>query len=439
MESYDLIIIGSGPGGYSTAATAAASGMKVMICERAELGGTCLNRGCIPTKALCHTATIALQMVQAAKEGLIAPEVPSIDFAAAMQRKAGIVAQLREGVEMTLKDVTIIHGEASFTSPSTVEINGTEYTAPQIIVATGSRPATLDIPGAELAIDSDALLNTTTLPESIVITGAGVIGMEFASILSALGVKTTVVEYCREILPPLDADIAKRLRTILKRRGINIITSATVKAIHPGLTVEYESKGRTSAIDADAVLMAVGRRPVLPAGLTELGVTLDRRGFIEVDSSMRTSIPGIYAVGDVNGRCMLAHAAEAQGRVAIGHPMNLDVIPSAVFTYPECAMAGPTEEQCRNTGLDIITGQATFRANGKAVAMGETDGLIKVIAMRDGARIIACHICGPHAADLIAEPALAIAHGLTAADLLTTIHAHPTLSEVLPRALESMR
>lgn len=427
--THDLIIIGAGPGGYETAAGAARLGLRVLIIERRHPGGTCLNCGCIPTKALCRSAETAAELRAA---GLPAPS-----FLDAVKRKDEIVAQLREGVMTELRDVDYLHGEARFISPRVIEVDSNRYTAPKIIVATGSSPVSLPIPGSELALDSDALLSLTTLPASIAIIGGGVVGVEFASILASFGVKVSLLEYCREILPSFDADIAKRLRMTLKRRGINIITQAQVTAIHPGFTIDYLAKGRQSVLESDMVLMAVGRHPVIPDSLLQLGVKTDR-GAILVDDDMQTSIPGIYAIGDVNGRCMLAHAATAQGRVALGLDQPLDPIPSAVFTVPECAMVGLTEEQCRQAHLDYIVGTATFRANGKAMTMGQPDGLVKTIVERTSLQLLGCHICGPHAADLIAEPTLAISAELPATAITRTIHAHPTLAEALTSALSPL-
>lgn len=439
MTAYDLIIIGAGPGGYETAAEAAAMGLNVLLVERDHPGGTCLNRGCIPTKALCRSAEVMADVRRAAAFGVNLPEgAVSFDLAAAQERKARVVGELREGIMELLRDVTYLHGEARFTDARTIEVAGESYTAPRIIVATGSAPALLPVEGAELAMTSDDLLNATSLPESIAIIGGGVIGMEFASMLAAVGVAVTLVEYCPEILPAFDGEIAKRLRMMLKRRGVKTVTGAAVTAItalERGYRVSYTAKGREQGVEAATVLMAVGRRPVLPEGLTETGVATDRRGFITVDERMQTSVEGIYAVGDVNGRCMLAHAATAQGRVALGLDQRLDPVPSVVFTLPECAAVGLTEEQCQQRDIDFTVGRATFRANGKAMAMDEPDGLVKMIVERTTRRILGCHICGPHASDLIAEPALAIAAGLTADTVASTIHAHPTLAESLAAAL----
>lgn len=440
MERFDLIVIGAGPGGYEAAAEAAALGRKVAVIERDELGGTCLNRGCIPTKALCRSAEVALTIGNSAEFGISSGE-PVIDLPQIMTRKEQILAGLRESVGMVLKDVTIIRGEAKFITASIVDVNGESYTAPEIFIATGSRPAALDIPGKELAMSSDELLSIQTLPKSLIIIGGGVIGMEFASIFSAFGVKVTVLEYCKEILPPFDAEIAKRLRTALKRRGIEIVTAAQVTAIEPGMIVSYDVKGKTKTAEADQVLMAVGRKAVLPEGLAELGVRIER-GAIAVDDNMKVLFDGsdpsdvtLYAIGDVNGRCMLAHAAYMHGLVALGKARLTDIIPAAVFTQPECAMVGLTEEKCNAEGREIKIGKAMFRANGKALAMGEPDGLVKIIADAKTDELLGCHICGAHAADLVQEVATAMTAGLKASAISDAVHAHPTLTEVVKAAV----
>ena len=432
MNQADLIIIGAGPGGYETAAEAAAEGLNVVIIERAELGGTCLNRGCIPTKALCRSAQVALDVKEASAYGVDVNGF-TLNYPAAAARKDEVVAQLRQGVEMALSRCTVVCGEARFVEPRIVAVGEESYTAPKIIIATGSSPARLPIPGADLAVDSDRLLSMTSFPERVTIIGGGVIGMEFASILSAFGVAVTVVEYCKEILPPFDKDISKRLKMALSKRGINIITSAAVTEINPDLTVVYEAKGKQAEVASDLVVMAVGRRPVLPAGIDCTGITVGRRG-IEVDDNMMTSVEGIYAIGDVNGRCMLAHAASAQGRRVLGKPVDLDVVPSAVFTTPECAMVGLTEEQCKERQLPFKSAKALFRANGKALAMNESEGLVKMIVNTETRMILGCHICGPHAADLIQEVALAMARALPVDAIADTIHGHPTLGEAVQQA-----
>ena len=437
---FDIIIIGAGPGGYETAAEAAAHGLTVGIVERDQMGGTCLNRGCIPTKALCRNAEVVNLMREAEVWGVKTGEM-AFDYAPVFERKEAVVKQLREGVEMLMgaPGITAIKGEASLKDANTVVVNGEEYQAKSIIIATGSAPRGLPIEGADLAMTSDDILAMETLPKSLCIVGGGVIGMEFAAVFSTFGVEVTVIEYCKEILPPFDKDVAKRLKTVLSKRGIKIITSAAVNGItkcEDGLTVTYELKGKPQSVTCEKVLMSVGRQPVLPQGLDAVGVTVGRRG-IEVDDNMMTNVKGVYAIGDVNGRMMLAHAASAQGQRALNailgkaDEIKLDIVPSAVFTVPELAMVGLTEEQCAEKGLDVTVKKSFFRSNGKAVAMNETDGLIKMIVDNATRQIVGCHICGAHAADLIQEVVTAMNAGATVDLLSRSIHGHPTLSEVM--------
>lgn len=444
MEQTDLIIIGAGPGGYETAIEAVKLGKKVTLIERAEPGGTCLNRGCIPTKALCRSAEVAMTLSSATDHGF-APVNPTVDFATIMNRKYRIVGELRDGVKSLLRDVNIVNGEAKFKSRSVVEVNSVDYTAPEIIIATGSQPSRLPIKGGETALTSDEILALDTLPKSLCVIGGGVIGMEFASIFAALGSTVTVIEYCKEILPPFDSEIAKRLRMAMKRRGIEIITGAEVKSIDNGSTVNYIAKGKEKSIEAEAVLMAVGRRPVIPDGLAAIGVKFNR-GAIAVNPTDMTVLfddshesatddSKLYAIGDVNGLCMLAHAATMHGKVALGLRSLTDVIPSAVFTSPECAMVGLTEDVYISAGRNIKIGKATFRSNGKALAMGEPDGLVKIIVDADSDKIIGCHICGAHAADLVQEVATVMQAGLPVSAITDTVHAHPTLGETVLAAI----
>lgn len=441
---FDIIIIGAGPGGYETAADAAAHGLNVAIVERDLMGGTCLNRGCIPTKALCRNAEVINLMREAEVWGMKTGEM-TFDYAPVFERKEAVVKQLREGVEMLMgaPGITVIKGEASLKDANTVVVNGEEYQAGNIIIATGSAPRGLPIEGADLAMTSDDILAMETLPKSLCIVGGGVIGMEFAAVFSTFGVEVTVIEYCKEILPPFDKDVAKRLKTVLSKRGIKIITSAAVNGItqgEDGMTVTYELKGKPQSVTCEKVLMSVGRQPVLPQGLDTVGVTVGRRG-IEVDDNMMTNVKGVYAIGDVNGRMMLAHAASAQGLRALhailgkADEIKLDIVPSAVFTVPELAMVGLTEDQCAEQGLDVTVKKAFFRSNGKAVAMNETDGLLKMIVDNATRQIVGCHICGAHAADLIQEVVTAMNAGATVDLLARSIHGHPTLSEVVLAAV----
>lgn len=425
----DIIIVGAGPGGYETAVEAAASGLKVILVERGQLGGTCLNSGCIPTKALCHSAAVALELRNA---GL---GIPQGFFAGAVARRDAVVSELRSGVATLLKDVEIINAEASLTPDGAVEAGGRILRAPRVIIATGSRPSIpSSIEGAENLLTSDDLLKLTSLPASMIIIGGGVIGLEFASIFSLLGVEVTVVEFCPEIIPAFDSEIAKRLRMTLKRRGVRIMVSSEVRSVTPDGVVECLEKGRQRTLSAEVVAIAAGRRPVLPPGTEACGIATER-GAIVVDGSMQTSRPGFYAIGDVTGRIMLAHYAAAQGRVALGLPCCLSVVPSAVFTIPECAAVGLTEAECAEKGFDVAIGRAGFRANGKAMAEDAPDGIAKLIFNRSDRRLLGAHILGAHASDLITAATVAITSGATADSLLATIFPHPTLGEVIREAV----
>ena len=395
MRKSDIIIIGSGPAGMEVAVRAVASGRDTVIIERDLLGGTCLNRGCIPTKALCRSAEVVRTVREASRYGVdVEGCTPSL--LRALERKDAIVAELRGNVEMMLSKAEIVRGEARFVAGDTVVVDDMEYQAPMIVIATGSRASVLPIEGTEHALTSDGLLSLKSVPESICVIGGGVIGVEFACILAEFGVKVTVVEYCREILPGFDRDIAKRLHNLLSRRGI-----------------------------------------VIPDGAAEIGIEVMRG--ITVNDGFATSVPGVYAVGDVNGRLMLAHAASAQAACLMGGDMNLSVIPAAVFSSPECAMVGVTEEECKEQNIAFKTAKAMFRSNGKAMAMGEADGLLKIIIDPASRLILGCHICGPHASDLVQEIAVAMSGGLTIDTVADTVHAHPTLGEVVWDAAHSLR
>lgn len=437
---FDLIVIGAGPGGYETAARAAARGDKVLVAERDLPGGTCLNRGCIPTKCLCASASAILGIMEAAEFGISVGGEVKADYGRAVARMNEVVAGLRQGVGQALGKCTVIYGEALLTKDGKVNIGGTEYSADRIIIATGSRPATLPVTGADLCMTSDDFLRLESLPESVTVIGGGVIGLEFASVMAAFGTAVTVVEYCPEILPPFDAEVAKRLRSYLSRRGIRFITGAAVTSVSRDagtgkLVTAYTSKKGEASVESHAVLMAVGRAPVVPEGASEAGIVTDRRGFIVTDpDTFETSVPGIYAIGDCNGRMMLAHVASAQGLRVLGEDVRLDVIPSAVFTVPEAAMTGFTEAAAKAAVADpaeVGTAKAMYAGNGKARAMGETDGFVKVVYGKSDGRILGAHIIGAHASDLIAEFVTAIDCGLTVNDVAhRLVHGHPTLSEI---------
>ena len=448
MQSTDLIIIGGGPGGYETALLAAQRGLAVTLIERGNLGGTCLNEGCIPTKTLCRSAALACDMKKAAELGVAVGDW-SVDFPTIMARKNAVVEQLRTGVEALMRHpkISLVTGDARFVDALTVEVAGERYAARDVIIATGSTAATLPIEGADLpgVVSSKELLDLHELPQRLTVIGAGVIGLEFASIFHALGSNVTVLEYAREVLPHFDTDMAKRLRQSLGKRGIVIETQAAVKSvakINSSLAVNYEKKGKTLAVEADVVLMAVGRKAnVSSLNLDDVGIDYTQRG-ITVDDNMLTNVPHVYAIGDINGKMMLAHAATFQGVCALNHIMGescrvrLDVMPAAVFTMPEAATVGLTEEDCKERGIEYVAKKSFFRANGKALSIGEPEGYCKLLVAADH-RLLGCHILGAHASDVVQEVCALITRGASCDDLALTIHAHPTLSEVVLSAARS--
>lgn len=444
MEKADIIIIGAGPGGYETALHAAAEGKKVILFNGERLGGTCLNEGCIPTKCLCRDAEVVTLFKTADRFG-VDDYTFSVDFNKISARKNEVVTRLREGVDAMLKKagVTLVNARASFKDARTVEAAGEEYTADDIIIASGSTSKSLPIPGHDLecVMDSTRILDIEYVPASLIIIGGGVIGMEFASIFSQLGSKVTVIEFMKQILPPFDSDIAKRLKQTLSKRGVDIITGAAAKSIQQNdeyeIVVTYEAKGKECTVAGTDLLMAVGRAPrVEGLNLEAAGVEYTPKG-IPVDDNMRTNVEHIYAIGDVNARMMLAHVASFQGQRALNaiegktDSIRFDVVPSAVFTNPECGMAGLTEEECKAKGIEIETGKSFFRANGKALALGEEEGLCKLIFAKADGKLLGAHIMGAEAAILAQQCADMITLGVTRAQIKDIIFGHPTLSEVI--------
>lgn len=442
-----LLIIGAGPGGYETALLAAHRGMEVVLIEKGPVGGTCLNEGCIPTKAFCRHAQLLDELREAETLGIGGLQY-SFDFQAVLKRKEQIIGQLRQGVEGLLqhKLIRFVSGDARFRDEHTVQVGEHTFTADHIVIATGSVPQILPIPGNDLpgVISSAEILNLKQVPEHLCIIGAGVIGLEFASIFNSFGSRVTVLEYCREILPRFDTDLAKRLKQSLTKRGIDIQTQAQVSKIERTeagkLSVCYLKKDKELYAESDYVLMAVGRRPNTGSlNLDDIGIQYSKKG-IEVNGNMQTNLPHIYAIGDINGGYMLAHAATFQGIRALNHiqgltdSLRLDVVPAAVFTRPEAATVGLTEEACKAQEIPYQTHKSFFRSNGKAVCLQETDGFCKLLSHKETGRLLGGHLFGPHASDLIQELTALIQQDKTIADLRSTIHAHPTLSEVLLEA-----
>ena len=468
-----IIIIGAGPGGYETALVAAKRGVEVVLIEAGPVGGTCLNEGCIPTKAFCKNAEVLDGLREAEAFGVTGLSY-GFDFKAVAARKNAVVEQLRGGVEGLLghKNITLVRGKASFKDahtvtvipgfssviPSDAEESPQEYTADYIIIATGSVSASLPIPGADLPgiLTSRGILDIEEVPQRLCVIGGGVIGLEFASIFRSFGSEVTVVEYCKDILPRFDTDLAKRLKQSLGKRGIEINTQAQVTSITENsgeYTVTFTRKGKEETVVADKVLMAVGRKAnVASLNLADAGIEFTSRGIV-VNDVMQTNVPHIYAVGDINGKMMLAHAATFQGLVALDHIMgveneiDLSMMPAAVFTSPEAASVGKTEDECKEAGIPVKCLKSFFRANGKAVTMGETDGFCKIVVAaepKEGAespyepgRVLGCHLYGPHASDIVQEACSMITRKATLKEFQDVIHTHPTLTEVLQSALHS--
>lgn len=441
MQHSDIIIIGGGPGGYKAAEYAAKHGRTVTLFEQEELGGTCLNSGCIPTKTFCRHAAVLRDLQHADTFGI---KGLSFDFRFPLvqQRKQSVVAQLRQGIDtlLTAQGVTVVRASASFVAPHTVMADGEEYSAQHIIIATGSQAKRLAIEGAELdgVMTSTEMLNIDYVPKRLCIVGAGVVGMEMASCFAAFGSDVTVIEYARECLPMLDSDLAKRLRKAMPAEfHMQSAVSGISRADDGSLIVAFEKKGKPQAVAADAVLLATGRMPNTDGlNLDAVGVAYGRSG-IQTDNDMRTTVPHIYAIGDCNGRCMLAHAATMQGihvvnkLLGIDDNISFDIMPSAVFTMPEAGCVGLSEDQCRERGISYICRKAYYRANGKALAMNETEGMLKIMADSQTERIIGCHVYGAHAADIVQEVSALMCKQTTLEQLHDMVHIHPTLSEIL--------
>lgn len=441
----DLIIIGAGPGGYRAAAHAAQHGLKVALFEQSHVGGTCLNEGCIPTKAMARNAELVQTLKESALFGLDNLGY-DLNFRQVIDRKNEVLQQLRSGIDTLLShpNVTLIRAEARFKDAKTVVADGQEYTADNIIVATGSVSKSLRLkePASRPVLDSSDLLQIDHLPKSLCIIGAGVIGMEFASIFNAFGTEVTVVEFLKECLPALDSDIAKRLRKVLEKRGVKFCLQCGVTAITPEGVTYADKKGKELTVQAEDVLMAVGRAPRVFEHFKNAGFEYDERRGITVDEHLQTTVPGIYAIGDVNSRMMLAHAAEMQGihvvNRLLGHAddIDLNIMPAAIFTNPEAACVGPTEDQLKEQGTAYECRKAFHRANGKALAMNETEGMLKLLSEPEAGRILGCHAFGAHAADMVQEVSVLMCRQTTVAQLRDMVHIHPTLSEIVLAAAE---
>ena len=460
-----IIIIGAGPGGYETALLAAKRGVEVILIEAGHVGGTCLNEGCIPTKSFCRNAEVLDELREAEAFGVTGLSY-DFDFKTVAARKNAVVEQLRGGVEGLLghKLITLVRGKASFKDEHTVSVipsdssvisseaegraeKSLEYSADYIIIATGSVSASLPIPGADLPgiLTSKEILDLEEVPSRLCVIGGGVIGLEFASVFRSFGSEVTVLEYFKDILPRFDSDLSKRLKQSLGKRVIEINTQAQVTGITIDDTsvykVSYIRKGKEETVEADKVLMAVGRKANVDSlNLADAGIEFTPRGIVVDDRTMQTNVPHIYAIGDINGKMMLAHAATFQGIVALDHIMgienniDLSVMPAAVFTTPEAASVGMTEDECKAAGRSVKCLKSFFRANGKAVTMAQTDGFCKLVVDAETGEILGCHLFGTHASDIVQEACALISRKATIEQFKDIIHTHPTLTEVLQSA-----
>ena len=455
-ESFDLVVIGGGPGGYVAAIRAAQLGMRTACVEKREaLGGTCLNVGCIPSKALLHSSQRFAEVQHGlAAHGIRIPEV-KLDLPAMMARKDEVVAGLTKGIAFLLdkNGVEWVRGTGRIAKPGAVEVElldggSRSLVARKVLIATGSDSTPL--PGIEIdeerIVTSTGALELDRVPERLVVIGAGVIGLELGSVWSRLGAKVSVVEFLDHILPEMDREIARQTQRILRRQGLEFrlssrVTAAVTQDDGVSVSVEPTAGGEAAELLADVVLVAVGRRPYTDGlGLDELGVERDERGVIQVDDRFETNVAGVYAIGDCVPGPMLAHKAEDEGVLCVeglaGGPCHIDpyLVPGVVYTWPEVAGVGRTQEQLDEAGVEYKVGKFPFSANSRARATGESDGLVKVLACARTDRLLGVHIVGPLAGDLLQEAVIAMEFAASAEDLARTCHAHPAMGEALKEA-----
>jgi dihydrolipoamide dehydrogenase len=450
-NAFDVIIIGGGPGGYVAAIRAAQLGFNTACVDmRKTLGGTCLNVGCIPSKALLQSS----HLFEEAGYGMAAHGVkvaaPKLDLKAMLGRKDAVVGDLTKGIDFLFKKnkITRIVGTGVISAPGQVKVGKDTYSAKHIIIATGSEPAPL--PGVDVdekqIVTSTGALDLPKVPKSMVVIGGGVIGLELGSVWRRLGADVTVVEFLPEILPGMDGEVVKQATRTLKKQGVNFktgtkVTGAKKTKTGVALTVEPAAGGKAETIKADVVLVAIGRRPFTDKlGLDKVGVDVDDRGFVKTDAHFKTNVDGIYAIGDVIGGAMLAHKAEEEGIACVeilagqaGH-VNYGAIPGVVYTHPEIAALGKTEEALKADGVDYSVGKFPFMANSRARAVGDTEGFVKILADAKTDRVLGAHIIGPGAGELIQEVALAMEFGGASEDIARTSHAHPGTSEAVKEA-----
>ncbi|HBR09450.1 MAG TPA: dihydrolipoyl dehydrogenase [Clostridiales bacterium] len=439
-----VLVIGGGPGGYVAAIRAAQLGASVTLVEKAEIGGTCLNRGCMPTKALLHSSEVYEAATGSAGIGIRANDI-SVDWEAVQGNRAKVTKTLTDGVRALLRanGVTVVAGEAVFTGPKTVKAGDRELTAEKIIIAAGSQPLIPGIPGlreSRACLDSTACLTLDHIPESLLVIGGGVIGIELGCVYRRFGAQVTVVEMLPKLLPLMDPELTALLRSKLESEGMEIHTEAQVTSVEDtpnGTKIRVKCPDGEKTFTAEKILVSVGRSANLaPLGLDRAGIAVEN-GFVKTNDFLETSVPGVYAIGDSNGKLMLAHAAMAMGEIAAENAMGAARIfdpatsPSCVYVGPEFAGVGYTEEQLKARGVDYKVGRFPTRANGRSLVEGCTEGMVKIIAGTKYGEILGVHILAPRATDLIAEAALAIRLEATLEELADTIHCHPTVTEAV--------
>lgn len=442
---FDAVVIGAGPGGYVAAIRCAQLGLKTAVIEAVDVGGTCLNRGCIPTKALLHPAEIYETIAKEAAQAGVHADNLAVDYSEVYAFKEKVVKRMTGGVEKLLKGrkVTIIKGRATLTGAHSLVVDGKEYTSDKIIVATGSEPARIPIPGidGEGVLNSNGVLASDKLPEKVVIIGGGVIGIEFATLYNSFGKDVVIVEALPRIMSTMDEDASTVMSDVLSSKGVEIHVNAKVTEIKDGPTVVYDENGTIGEASGDLVIVAIGRRPVTKdLGLEAVGVKVSDRGFVEVNDKLETSVPNIYAIGDITGKVQLAHVASAQGCVAAANAaggnktIKYDVIPSVIYSNPEVAAVGITEAEAKAKGLNINTGFFSTAGNGRSVILGSTSGFVKLVTEAVTGEILGATIVAPHASDMIAELAVAMNSEATIEEIADTVHPHPSVSEIIMEA-----
>jgi dihydrolipoamide dehydrogenase len=456
MKEYDVVVIGAGPGGYVAAIRSAQLGLKTAIVEKRWLGGVCLNVGCIPSKALLRNADIAHTLRERSKEFGFSFDNLELDYSVAHKRSRKVSDRLTRGVGFLMKkhNIDVHMGTAKLTAKDTVEVTPEEgdvetLKAKDIIIATGSH--TFVIPGIELdgekVVDYEDAIMKDTLPESVVIIGGGAIGVEFATVWNSYGVEVTIVEMLDHLLPLEDEAVSKEIEKAYKKRKINVMTKTKFKSVETtekGTKVTVETEKGEEAIEADMTMVAIGFRPNSKGlGLEEVGVEINKRGFVEVDDRMATNVDGIWAIGDVTGKLLLAHVAQAMGVVAAENiagvetvTLDYDMMPKATYCHPQTASFGYTEAQAKEKGYDVVVGEFPFQANGKALGLNDYQGFVKVVSDKKYGEILGAQMVGPDVSELLPELTLAQRFELTVHEIGRNVHAHPTLSEAIMEAAE---